>query len=66
MWIDTWAGSESCVLVVDSSRLNQFYAQFFWVFPMASHLALPGSESVFGVSQGVLLCVYTSLSQDGS
>ena len=54
MWIDTWAGSES-----------QFYAHFFWVFPLASHLALPRSESVFGVSQGVLLCVYTSLSQDG-
>ena len=34
-------------------------------FPLTSHLALPGSESVFGVSQGPPLCVCTSLSQDG-
>ena len=34
-------------------------------FPLTNHLALPGSESVFGLSQGPPLCVITSLSQDG-
>lgn len=35
-------------------------------FPLAIHLALPGSESVFGLSQGPSMGVGTSLSQDGS
>ena len=34
-------------------------------FPLANHLALPGSESVFGITQGPPLCARTSLSQDG-
>ena len=34
-------------------------------FPLASRLALPGSESVFGRTQGPPLCACASLSQDG-
>ena len=34
-------------------------------FPLANHLALPGSKSVIGVSQGPPLCACAPLSQDG-
>ena len=34
-------------------------------FPPASHLDLPGSKSVFGISQDLPTCVHASLSQDG-
>ncbi|KAM9052086.1 uncharacterized protein AAG666_001621 isoform 1-T9 [Megaptera novaeangliae] len=34
-------------------------------FPLANHLALPGSESIFGISQDPPMCVCASLSQDG-
>ena len=34
-------------------------------FPLANHLAFPGSESVFGISQCPPMCAHTSLSQDG-
>ena len=34
-------------------------------FPLTNHLALPGSESVFGISQGPPMCACASLSQDG-
>ena len=34
-------------------------------FPLANHVALPGSEFVFGLSQGPHLCACASLSQDG-
>ena len=34
-------------------------------FLLASHLALPGSESRFGLSQGPSLCARASLSQNG-
>ena len=34
-------------------------------FPLTNHLALPGSESVFGISQGPPMCACASLSQGG-
>ena len=34
-------------------------------FPLTSHFDLPGSESVFGTSQGLLMCVCTYLNQVG-
>lgn len=34
-------------------------------FPLANHLALLGSESIFGITQGPPLCARESLSQDG-
>ena len=34
-------------------------------FPLASHLALSGSESIFGLSQDPPMCACVSLSQDG-
>lgn len=34
-------------------------------FPLASHFDLPGSESMFGISQAPPMCARASLSQDG-
>ena len=34
-------------------------------FPLANHVALYGSEFIFGISQGPHLYAHTSLSQDG-
>ena len=34
-------------------------------FPLDSHLALPGSESIFGLSRDPPTCACASLSQDG-
>ena len=34
-------------------------------FPLTNHLALSGSESAFGISQGLPMCASASLSQDG-
>ena len=33
-------------------------------FPLANHFDLPGSESVFGISQDTPMCVHIPLSQD--
>ena len=34
-------------------------------FPLTNHFDLPGSQSIFGISQDMSMCVHTSLSQDG-
>ena len=34
-------------------------------FPLANHLTLLGSVSLFGLSQGPPMCAHASLSQDG-
>ena len=34
-------------------------------FPLANHFHLPGSQSIFGTSQGSLMCAHTTLSKDG-
>ena len=34
-------------------------------FPLANHLALPGSKSISGFFQGLPMCSHASLSQDG-
>ena len=57
MRIDTWAGSER---VVPYWQFESFYGAFFSRFPLASHLALPGSESVFGISQRPPTCTHSS------
>ena len=33
-------------------------------FPLASHFDLPGSQSIFGISQNPSMCMCTSLRQD--
>ena len=33
-------------------------------YPLANHSDLPGSQSIFGLSQDPSMCEYTSLSQD--
>ena len=35
------------------------------VFPLTNHFDLPGSESIFSVSQDLPMCACASLSQDG-
>ena len=42
-----------------------FKGHFFSGFPLASHLDLPSSQSIFAVSQDLPLCLHISLSQDG-
>ena len=44
--------------------LNHLYGGSSSGFPLANHLALLGSESVFGLTR-VLLCAWASISQDG-
>ena len=68
MWIDTGADLEgeslSCTLM--ASRLNHLYRVFFSGYPLANHSDLPGSQSIFCVSQDPPMCAQVSLSQDGS
>ena len=45
--------------------LNHLYGDSSSGFPLANHLALPGSESIFGLTQGPPLCACAFLSQDG-
>ena len=45
--------------------LNYFYGGLSSEFPLMNHLALPGSESVFGISQDPPMSAFTSLSKDG-
>ena len=60
VWIDTRADSESC----PSGSLNTFMGHFFRVsFDQSS--CLPGSESIFGMSQAPPMCARASLSRDG-
>ena len=47
------------------SSLNNLYGGISSRFPLVNHLSLPGSESIFGLSQGPPMCACTSLSQDG-
>ena len=62
MWIDTQ---------VDLGRAMPlwWFESILWGvssgFPLASHLDLSGSESIFGVSQDPPVCTCASLSQDG-
>ena len=44
--------------------LNYFYGGISSAFPLMNHLALPGSESVFGISQDPPMSACTSLSKD--
>ena len=64
MWIDTLADLER----EESHALVQFALLLSGVssgFPLANHFDLPGSESVFGISQDLSMCSHASLSQDG-
>ena len=63
VWIHTQAGSETELRPHGS--LNLLIWGIASGFPLANHLALPGSESVFGLSQGPPMCAWASFSQDG-
>ena len=46
-----------------------YFDSFIWNssgFPLANHLALPGFEFIFGLSQGPPICAHTSLKMDSS
>ena len=60
MWIDTQAvsGRKSCL----RGSLNHIYEAFFQV-SFGSLFTLPGSDSLFGVSQDPPMCKHASLSQ---
>ena len=45
--------------------LKHFYGAFLLGFLWLLNLAFPGSESVFGISQGPPMCPCASLSQAG-
>jgi len=63
VWLDTWVGSEeqSC----PRGSLNHSYGGLYSWFSWAVHFDLPGSESIFSISQDPPLCVHASLNQDG-
>ena len=45
--------------------MKRLYGAISSGFPLANHLALPGSESMLGLSHSSAMCVHASLSQDG-
>ena len=57
MWIDTRAGSER---VVTSWQFESLLWGISSGFALASHFDLPGSKSIFGISQ-IFPCVRTHL-----
>ena len=61
MWIDTRLKER----VTASWQFKSLIWDISSRFPLANHFDLPGSESVFGVSQGPPMCACASLSQDG-
>ena len=48
-WIDVWLGSERATLLWSFESLLWRISSGF---PLASHLALPGSEAILGISRG--------------
>ena len=50
---------------VVASEFESFLWGMFSRFPLDSHLALPGSKSVFVLSPSLSLCVQSFLSKDG-
>ena len=65
MWIDTQASSESGFPSCPSWRLKSLTRGISSGFPLANHFDLPGSRSIFGVSQDPPMCTHLSLSQEG-
>ena len=70
MWIDTHGQAQK--RVTSSWLIWDSYMRYNWViwgssseFPLANHLALPVSDSIFGLIQGPPLCADASLSQNG-
>ena len=64
VWIDSCGDSERVTEFCPRGSLNSFMWHFFWV-SLASHFGLPGSQSIFGISQDPPMCVHASFSQDG-
>ena len=60
-WIDTRAGSERQSGPDES--LSHFYGGISPGFPLVNHLALPGSESILGLSLGPPTCKSISQSR---
>ena len=60
---DTWASSEGVARFWGS--LNHLYGGSSSRLPLANHLALSGSASICGLTQGPPGCACASFSQDG-
>ena len=60
MWIDTWAER-----VLPSWQFKSLIWGISSGFPLADHFDLPGSESIFDLSQNPPVGVCPSLGQDG-
>ena len=60
VWIDTWAER-----LLPSWQFKSLIRGISSGFPLASHFDLPGSESIFDLSQNPPVSVCPSLGQDG-
>ena len=65
LWRNTQEDSQESPWVVPKWQWKLLIWGISSSFPLANHSDLPGSQSVFGISQDPLLCVHASLSQDG-
>ena len=64
LWIDTWVDSESLWVAL----LWQFEFLLWNIcswYSLANHFDLPGSQSIYGISQNPPMCAHPFLSQDG-
>ena len=62
MWIDTLADSGRVPERKPHGGFNHFYEVFLLV-SFGQLLQLPGSQSIFSISQGLPMCALESLSQ---
>ena len=64
LWIDTWVDSEGLWV----APLWQFEFLLWNIsswYSLANHFDLPGSQSIYGISQNPPMCAHPFLSQDG-
>ena len=67
MWIDTWGNIQrESPWVAPSWQFELVLWDISFGFPLANHYNLPGSQSIFGISQDPSTCAHGSLSQEGS
>ena len=66
VWIDTWPDWGTSPSVTPSWQFKSRVSGISSGFPLANHFDLPGSPSIFGISQGPSMYAQASLSQDES
>ena len=65
MWIDTWAWLMESPWVMPSWQFESLIWGISSGFPLTNHFDLPGSQSIFGISQDSSMCAHASFSLDG-